>query len=100
MATLYDILADTPSLNVTINGGQLIEAIDYAINKKIKHLEQTEEEKMLTTEEACKAANISRPTLHRWKKAGIIPYVKIGKNVRYKHSDLMELLKTGKGGKA
>lgn len=46
----------------------------------------------LTTEEACHMAKISRPTLHRWKKSGLIPYVKIGKNVRYRQSELIEAL--------
>jgi excisionase family DNA binding protein len=50
----------------------------------------------LTTEEACHMAKVSRPTLNRWKKAGIIPYVKIGKNVRYKEGDLQNLLESKK----
>lgn len=92
MANLYDILNDTPSLNITINAGQLKDCIDYAVSKKMDQIQKQEDERLLTTEEACKMAQISRPTLHRWKKAGLVPYVKIGKNVRYKHSDLIETL--------
>lgn len=90
--SLYEILNDTPNLNITINAGQLKECIDYLVDKKMTKQKYEAEERMLTTEEACKIAKVSRPTLHRWKKAGLVPYVKIGKNVRYKHSDLIETL--------
>ena len=93
---LFDLLSESPNLNVTINGGQLIEAIDYAIDIRVKAEQREQEEMFLTTEEACKVARVSRPTLHRWKANGLIPFVKVGKNVRYRKSDLTELLKTKK----
>ncbi len=77
---------------MTISGAELRDFFDYAVNQRISEAQQESEEKMLTTEEACKVAKVSRPTLHRWKTAGIIPYVKIGKSVRYRHSDLMAVL--------
>ena len=91
---LYDLVKDNPNLNLTINGGQLIEAIDYAVNKRIGEAQREAEEKLLTTEEACQLARVSRPTLHRWKSKGLIPFIKIGKNIRYKESDLMKLLES------
>lgn len=89
---LYDILSDSSNLNITINAGQLRDCIDYAVSKKIEQQKLDGSERMLTTEEACKMAQVSRPTLHRWKAAGLIPYVKIGKSVRYRHSDLLAVL--------
>lgn len=91
---IYEILKQTPNLNVTINGGQLIEAIDYAIDFRVKAEEREQQDVFLTTEEACQMARVSRPTLHRWKSNGLIPFIKVGKNIRYKKSDLTELLKT------
>lgn len=88
--TLFDLLNDTPSLNVTINARQLIEAIDYAINRNAE--KESEDETFLTTEEAMKIANVSRPTLHRWKQAGIVPSVKLGKSVRYPKKEFIEAL--------
>lgn len=94
MATsLYDILNDTPSLNITISAGQLKECIDYAVGKQLNEAEKRENERMLTTEEVCEIAQVSRQTVHRWKTAGIIPFLKIGKSVRFKYSDVMNLLK-------
>lgn len=91
---LYDILKETPNLNVTINGGQLIEAINHAIDIRMKAEQREQSDVFLTTEEACQMARVSRPTLHRWKSNGIIPFVKIGKNIRYKESDLKKLLES------
>jgi len=55
-----------------------------------------EPEKLYTTAEACEILRCSKPTLHRWKKAGIIPFVRLGVNIRYKESDLKKLLETKK----
>lgn len=52
------------------------------------------EEKLLTSEEACSFLRCSKPTLHRWKKENIIPHVRIGNNIRYKESDLQNLLES------
>lgn len=49
------------------------------------------DEKLLTAEEACEYLRCSRPTLHRWKKAGIVPHVRIGANIRYRESDLKKI---------
>lgn len=91
---LFDLLNDTPNLSVTINARQLIEAIDYAIDIRKRAEQREQEDVFLTTEEACKMARVSRPTLHRWKSNGLLPFIKVGKNIRYKKSDLTELLKT------
>lgn len=48
-------------------------------------------EKLLTAEEACEYLRCSRPTLHRWKKEGIVPHVRIGANIRYRESDLTKI---------
>ena len=52
------------------------------------------EEKLLTTTEASEFLRISRITLHRWKKEGIIPHVRIGDTIRYKKSDLETFTKS------
>ncbi len=54
-------------------------------------VKEADEEVLYTTDEACKILKCSKPTLHRWKKEGIIPHVRIGSNIRYKKSDLEKL---------
>ena len=57
-----------------------------------KTTEKVDDDELLTTEEAMTLAKVSRPTLHRWKKAGLIPFIKIGKNVRYRKSDFIDAI--------
>ncbi len=61
-----------------------------------KPIEEKKEEKLLTTNEACEFLRCSKPTLHRWKKAGIVPFIRLGGNIRYRVSDLTELTKGGR----
>lgn len=49
-------------------------------------------ERLLTTIEATEFLRCSKPTLHRWKKEGLIPFIRIGANIRYKESELQKLL--------
>jgi hypothetical protein len=37
---LYNVLQSNPALNITISAGELIECIDYCVNKTRKDLEQ------------------------------------------------------------
>jgi excisionase family DNA binding protein len=61
-----------------------------------KPIEEKKEERLLTTSEACELLRCSKPTLHRWKKAGLVPFLKIGVNIRYRESDLRKLIETKK----
>jgi excisionase family DNA binding protein len=61
-----------------------------------KPIEEKKEERLLTTSEACELLRCSKPTLHRWKKAGLVPFLKIGVNVRYRESDLKKIIETKK----
>lgn len=64
------------------------EAIDKAINQK----KDAPEDELLTVNEACAYLKISRPTMHRWRKSGVIPSTTIGKNVRFSKNKLNEFL--------
>ena len=60
---------------------------------KAPEIKESNDEVLYTTEEACKILKCSKPTLHRWKKEGIVPHIRIGNNIRYKKSDLLKLAK-------
>jgi excisionase family DNA binding protein len=85
---LTELIKNNPDINLTISAGQLMEVLEYFFGKQ----EPKEDETFLTTEEAMKIANVSRPTLHRWKQAGIVPSVKWGKSVRYPKKEFLETL--------
>ncbi|CAL2111108.1 putative Transcriptional regulator, AlpA family [Tenacibaculum sp. 190130A14a] len=55
---------------------------------------QKMENELITQEEACKILNRSSTTLWRYRNKGILPYLRLaGIGLRYKKSDVMNLLK-------
>lgn len=75
---------------------KIVENIVSELKKSEQPEIEEKPEKLYTTEEACKMLRCSKPTLHRWKKSGIIPFVRIGVNIRYRESDINNLLNSRK----
>ncbi|MHC1698812.1 MAG: helix-turn-helix transcriptional regulator [Geobacteraceae bacterium] len=58
-----------------------------------------ETERLLTPSEVQKIVRVSASTLNRWRKQNIIlSWIKIGRSVRYKESDVKLLLEVTGGG--
>lgn len=62
------------------------------MNKKMI-MERTDEDKALTTEDACQFLSISRQTLYKLVKSKKIPGRKVGDNYRFLKSDLIHYFK-------
>ena len=91
--SLYDILNDTPSLNVTISGGQLLEAIEEAIRKAKKEFTPEKSEEYLTISDTCRKLDVDRSTLWRWAKSGYLKPIEIGGKRKYRASDIEKILR-------
>ena len=52
--------------------------------------EPPKEDKFITTNEAIKILGVSKPTLHKWKTEGLIPFHRIGSRIRFNKSDLID----------
>jgi len=92
--SLYDVLSNTPSLNITINGGQLIECIDFAIAKTKKEFEAKQiPEEYLTRKKAAQTLDMSTSSLWRWDKQNYLKPIKVGGKVCYKLSDIERIKK-------
>ncbi|GAB6121180.1 helix-turn-helix domain-containing protein [Dysgonomonas termitidis] len=93
---LYDLLNDNTSLNITINAGQLIEAIDYCVNKTRRELEQqitdANTETYPSIEQVAKILNVDKSTLWRWRKQSYLIPIEIGGKRRYRMSDVKKIL--------
>lgn len=93
---LYDILSDNTSLNITINAGQLIEAINYCVGKTRQELEQqvtdANTETYISIEQASKMLAVSKTTLWRWNSQDYLKPISIGGKKRYKMSDINKLM--------
>ncbi len=73
---------------------KLVIDIVNELKKSEKPIEERPSERLLTTNEACEFLRCSKPTLHRMKKNGTIPFIRLGSNIRYKQTDLEKLIKT------
>lgn len=93
---LYDLLSDNTSLNITINAGQLIEAIDYCIDKTREEPGQQgkdiENGTCLSAGQATQILDVNTGTLRRWNKSGYLCPVTTGGKRRYRVSDIKKIL--------
>ena len=69
-----------------------IEAIAEHIRKSEKVKSQDQTERWLSSEEAMDILGVSPRTLQRYRVTGRIPFYKIGKNCRYRLSDVERAL--------
>jgi len=91
---LLEILKDNPTLNITINAGQLIEAIDYAILRTKAEFEAKQEpEQYLTRKQIAEMLGVDLSTLWRWNKENYLRAVEIGGKRRYKLSEVNKILR-------
>ena len=54
------------------------------------------DDKLLTTKEVCELLQTSKVTLSNWRKTGQLKFMRFGKQIRYKLSDIMATEKLAK----
>jgi hypothetical protein len=88
--SLFDMIfsnaLELNKLKDALNRAQLSEA------EKLKR-------RLIGSKKVCELLKISDRTLKTWRKEGIIPFIKIGKNVYYNPGDLEEKLEKNYNGK-
>lgn len=79
------------SLLVTLTIGDLKQLIKEAIAELNNQDQQPQSDEFLSIAAAVKLFNpaISKVTLHRWKKEGVIPAYRMGGRIYYKRSEVM-----------
>ena len=55
--------------------------------------QETEKEEILSIEDVQKIFNVSKVTIHKWKKKGLIPYYKMNRKLYFKRSEILGSLK-------
>ena len=94
--SILNLLQDNPNINITINAGQLLKVVDYAISKtKLEFEAKQEPEQYLTRKQAAKTLNVDLSTLWRWNKESYLCAVEVGGKRLYKLSDINRILKGG-----
>ena len=54
---------------------------------------------IIDTKELCKRLNITEPTVIRWRKKGLVPFLNIGSSVRFNYENVLHALEVKKGKK-
>lgn len=93
---LYDLLQSNSGVNITINAGQLIEAIDYAVSKtKAEFEEKQQPEQYITRKQTAEILDIDLSTLWRYGKEGYLQAVEVGGKRKFRLSDIQRILNGG-----
>lgn len=50
---------------------------------------------LISDQEARELLRCSRKTLYRWRSAGLVPFVTMGRLIRYRVEDIQRIQKTG-----
>ena len=99
---MYDLLSSSQGVNITINAGQLIEAIDYCVQTTRKELEQqindASTETYSSIAKVAEILDVDKSTLWRWQKQGYLVPLEVGGKRRYRMSDIRRILEGGKAG--
>lgn len=93
---IVELAKQYPELNLTVKAGELVEVIDYCVNKTRKELEQqitdANTETYPSPDQVAKILDVNKSTLWRWQKAGYLIPIEIGGKRRYKMSDIKKIL--------
>lgn len=92
ISLLLDIVRTAPGTILQINAGDLSEFAGDIVGGVIGALENANAKRkvneLLTIDEVAKILKVSKMTLHRWDKNGILKKVDVGGQRRYRRSDV------------
>ncbi len=54
---------------------------------------ETKEEELIKIEEVCKLLNVSKVTIHAWKKSGKLPFYRISNKIYFKRNEIVDALR-------
>ena len=78
--------------NFTISKEELQQIIEDAVFKATS-TQPNLEYNIITEKELSERLDISKVTLHKFRKDGEIPFFKVGRTIRYNYKEVMETLK-------
>jgi len=87
------ILVSPDELRTIIN-----EAVGLSIKQLIQSTNQNkqEEDPFIKIDEVCQELKVTKVTIHKWKKAGKIPFHRISNRVFFKRSEVLSALTKSK----
>jgi len=81
---------------IVISPYQLSELIKESITEALSGLkkEDAPEDKLMNSAQVCEYLGIAESTLSKYKRTGVIPFVRFGKSVRFDRAKIDEYLRT------
>ena len=72
---------------------ELKEIIQEAVNKEVRKVfDEIKPDDLIDINQVAKLFDVSKKTIHGWKRKDLIKFHKIGGKLRFKHSEIMEAL--------
>lgn len=97
---ILQLVKTVPGTILQVNAGDLSEFAGEIVSGVISALHNANSERkiteVLTIDEVAKILKVSKMTLHRWDKEGILPKVDIGGMRRYRRSDVEAIIEKRK----
>jgi len=93
---IYTLAKECGNLTLSITAGELVEAIEYCINKTRRDLEQVitdaNSETYPSPDQVSKILDVTKSTLWRWSRQNYLVPLEIGGKRRYRMSDVKRIL--------
>lgn len=97
---LIELAESYPNLTISVKCSDLLDAFRCIIDEKLKQSENITanetKEIYLNEEEVCEILKTSHSTLWRWHKTGYLVPINIGRKIKYKKSNVNEILNNNK----
>ncbi|GAB6395243.1 MAG: helix-turn-helix domain-containing protein [Bacteroidales bacterium] len=93
---LIDLSKECPDITLAVKAGDLLEMVDYCVQKIRKDMEQqitdANTETYPSPKQVAKILDVDVSTLWRWRKQGYLVPIEIGGKRRYRMSDIKKIL--------
>lgn len=99
---IAELAKHCPDVTISIKIGDLMEAnkqlVEDVRSSLEKQIRDENEEKYLSSDDVCEMLDVSKPKLWRWEKMEYLIPLRVGGKVRYKLSEVKQILNNKKGG--
>jgi hypothetical protein len=98
MIDLIKVAKECPSLNLTVQAGELLEMFRYVVSEVVSQVEQQRQaqpEQYLTRGQTAEMLDVDLSTLWRWNKENYLCPIEIGGKRKYKLSEVNKILRKG-----
>ncbi len=92
-----DLIDNGTNVTVSMSAAELKNFVCYVISDTKKQLEEEviadKAERLLSVQQVSEMLSVDKSTLWRWDKSSYLKPIRIGGKVRYRYSEIKELLK-------